>query len=83
MDTSMNNTHPETVKIKHSDDHGNDHLIINKSDFDPNKHELFEGETAEFVNNGTDDGREAARRLQLKHNVEAERGVTRGTPKLA
>lgn len=71
----MNNL--ETVKIKHSDADGNDHLIINKSDFDPNKHELFDG--SQNADDGlTDEERDAARKKEAERKVEANRGVPGG-----
>lgn len=50
----------ETVKIKHENDFGNDHLVINKSDFDPEKHELFDGDEVDI---------QSANVSQLRSNV--------------
>jgi hypothetical protein len=35
----------DTIKIKPWHESQGDHVVINKADFDPEKHELLEGET--------------------------------------
>ncbi|SHG79579.1 hypothetical protein SAMN02745157_4854 [Kaistia soli DSM 19436] len=62
----------ETVKIKHGD---GDYAIINRTDFDPEKHELHDGD--QRVADGlTDEERKTLRELEIKRTAEANRGVT-------
>lgn len=62
----------DTVKIKHSDDEGNDHLIINKSDYDPSVHTLYQGQPE--VDLGVSD--EEAAKLEARRKYDANRGIT-------
>lgn len=69
----------DTIKIKHSDDEGNDHMIINKADYDPDKHELFD--TDQEVDDGlSDEDRELARKKEAERKYEANRGIPAGGP---
>ncbi|MEO6532852.1 MAG: hypothetical protein ABIO06_04670 [Pseudolysinimonas sp.] len=64
----------DTVKIKHSDDEGNDHLIINKTDFDPAKHDLYDD--AQGTDDGpTDEARKYALDQDAMRTYEANRGI--------
>lgn len=64
----------DTIKVNHSDEHGNDHVVINRADYDPAKHTPFDDESkaaadAEIAN------RERFADLEAKHQYEANRGV--------
>ena len=66
----------ETVRIKHSDDHGNDTLVINKSEYDPSKHQLAEGQADDA--NLTMPDRDLAQQENAKRIYEANRGISGG-----
>jgi hypothetical protein len=68
----------DTVKIKHSDDHGNDHLIINRSDYDPNKHQLHEEDIPGTEASLSDEEKGILRRKEVERRAEANRGITGG-----
>ena len=66
----------DTLKVKHKDDAGNDHMIINRSDYDPKKHKLFEGENDDAHLTKPDD--EVARRKEAERVYDANRGISGG-----
>jgi hypothetical protein len=69
----------DTVKVKHSDELGNDHLIINRSDFDPSKHELHGDEIPGTEASLSDEEKDVLRKKEVERKAEANRGITGGS----
>jgi hypothetical protein len=70
----------ETVKVKHPT---RGYAIINKSDYDPNEHKLYDKESKAAVagDDGlTDEERDMLAKLEAKRKVDANRGVTKTDP---
>jgi hypothetical protein len=71
----------ETVKVKN----GDDYAIINKADFDPDKHEPFDDESKAAISDTgsdglTDDERAQLSMLEAKRTAQANRGTTASEP---
>lgn len=67
----------DTVKIQHSDAEGNDHMIINRADYDPATHKLASGEL-DPLEPHSDKEREIAADMEARRRVDANRGVNQG-----
>jgi hypothetical protein len=76
----------ETVKVKHSDDHGNEYKVINKEDYNEKEHTLYEdkddksGETQQPM---TETERRVYEENKAQKMVNANYGVMHGTPLVA
>ena len=75
----------DTVKVQHKDADGNDHMIINRSDYDQKKHKLYveKGESAKSLATPESGGLTAEeeqmwRELEAKRRVQANFGQTEG-----
>jgi hypothetical protein len=65
----------KTIKVKYDNELG--HAIINHSDYDPDKHEPFDDESADAVKDWAD-SHEAVKAKEAVRISEANRGVTAG-----